>query len=238
MSTIDGTLAIHRPSTEEIDLQADWREPIDHASKPMTSDNLNDWLYVNGSAAPFNVKIKYVPSRNSGPVVGRGISGAEEDMEMEADEEFSEDFESQMDAREMPVLPEAVSRAVPKNTGNMEEDAELAEGEVIERAVSKGRARQPVQKKAGPPPYDERSHRCAPAPPAPPPANYGERLRFQGLHRFGDTKYRCVAYTAIGTTRYREYFRPIPDEETALLQSGKLPPRWTRSSSYHYAGYP
>jgi hypothetical protein len=231
VSTIDGTLAIHRPSTEEIDLQAEWREPIDHPSKLMTSDNLNDWLYVNGTAAPFDVKIKYVRS-GSGPVVGRGISGDEEGEVEEGDEEFYEDFPSQPDAQEMPVLPEVVSRAVPESPDNMMEDVELAEGEVIGRAVPRGRVRQPVRTKAGPPPYDERPHRCAPAPPPPPPANYGERFRFQGLHRFGDTKYRCVAYTAIGTTRYREYFRPTPDEETALLkvQGGKLPPRWTRSS--------
>ena len=85
-----------------------------------------------------------------------------------------------------------------------------------------------VRTKTGP--YDERPFRCAAAPPPAPPANYGERFRFQGLHRFGDTKYRCVAYTAIGTSRYREYFRPMQDEETVLLQNGKLPPRWTRSS--------
>ena len=229
-STIDGTLAIHRPSTEEIDIQAEWREPIDHPSKVMTSENLNDWLYVNGSAAPFEVKISYVPSRDPGPVVGRGIPGTQDDSEIEGDEEFSEDEVLQPASLEMPVLPEAVSRAVPEDMDGMLEEEGNLEGEVIERAVRKGNLRQPVRAKTGPPSYDERPHRCAAAPPPPPPANYGERFRFQGLHRFGDTKYRCVSYTAIGTSRYREYFRPMQDEETDLLQNGKLPPRWTRSS--------
>ncbi|MGV7229656.1 MAG: hypothetical protein ACQ9IQ_13460, partial [Nitrospirales bacterium] len=229
-STIDGTLAIHRPSTEEIDIQADWQEPIDHPGKPMTSENLNEWLFVKGSAAPFEVKISYIPSNKPGPVVGRGIpdsdEGAEEDLE-DLDE-LSDD--SPPDAREMPVLQGVVSRAGPENSDTMAVEEKTVEGEVIGRAVPKGKVRSAVRTKAGPPPYDERPFRCAAAPPPAPPANYGERFRFQGLHRFGDTKYRCVAYTAIGTSRYREYFRPMQDEEMDLLENGKLPPRWTRSS--------
>ena len=229
-STIDGTLAIHRPSTEEIDIQAAWREPIDHPSKPMTSENLNDWLLVNGSAAPFEVKISYVPSRNSGPVVGRGIPGATEDEEIEDLEELSDENLSPPASLEMPVLPEPFGNAEPVDEGEMTEGTDLSEGQVFERAVPRAGVRAVRQSAGGPPPYDERPHRCAAAPPPPPPANYGERFRFQGLHRFGDTKYRCVSYTAIGTSRYREYFRPMQDEETVLLQQGKLPPRWTRSS--------
>ncbi len=257
-STIDGTLAIHRPSTEEIDLQAEWQEPIDHPNKPMTSENLKEWLYVQGSAAPFNVKISYLPSRTPGPVVARGLSEADEEVPEDLDDdtliaEF-EELDAVVDAQEMPVLSEVQSRAVPESPteegeeDTLEEDMEeedlldeedLPEGAVMERGVSKRRRRRRVKavkrvkpiKPAGPKAYDERPHRCAPAPPPPPPAKYGQRFRFQGLHRFGDTKYRCVAYTAIGTTRYREYFRPIPDEETDLLKNGKLPPRWTRSSA-------
>jgi hypothetical protein len=239
VSTIDATLAIHRPSTEEIDLQADWREPIDHPNKPMTSENLKEWLYVEGSAAPFNVKINYLPSRKPGPVVARGLSGPQEDEPEDLDDdallaEFDE-LDTPMDAQEMPVLPEVLPRAVPELSGSPSDEEEVmeeetADGEVIARAAPNRALRKPVRTKKGPAAYDERPHRCAPKPPSPPPANYGERFRFQGLHRFGDTKYRCVAYTAIGTTRYREYFRPIPDEETDILAKGKLPPRWTRSS--------
>ena len=228
-STIDGTLAIHRPSTEEIDIQAEWREPIDHPGKPMTSENLNDWLFVKGSAAPFEVKISYVPSRDPGSVVVRGIPSAEEGEDRNAPDDISDELSSQPDSLEMSVLPEARS-GDPGNEGPIVERAEPSDGKVFKRAVPNARASAVAQPNVGPPPYDERPHRCAPAPPPPPPANYGERFRFQGLHRFGDTKYRCVSYTAIGTSRYREYFRPMQDEETLLLQNGKLPPRWARTS--------
>ncbi|MDH5426685.1 MAG: hypothetical protein OEY57_00710 [Nitrospirota bacterium] len=231
-STIDGTLAIHRPSTEEIDIQAEWREPIDHPSKGMTSENLNDWLYVTGSAAPFEVKISYVPSRDPGPVVARGIPGVDEeaDEELENPDDFSDELPLQPAAFEMPVVPEDSNRRERENAGDLSGGTDTSEGKVFERAVPNARVSAVRQPHSGPPPYDERPHRCAASPPPPPPANYGERFRFQGLHRFGDTKYRCVSYTAIGTSRYREYFRPMQDEETVLLQNGKLPPRWTRSS--------
>ncbi len=242
-STIDATLAIHRPSTEEIDLQAEWQEPIDHPNKPMTSENVKDWLYVEGAAAPFNVKISYLPSRTPGPVVARGLSGSQEEEPEDLDDdvligelEELEEMNTLMDAREMPVLSEVQSRGVPDLSEEIpvEEEVmeeETADGEVITRAAPKRGVRKVVRTKKGPGAYDERPFRCAPKPPPAPPANYGVRFRFQGLHRFGDTKYRCVAYTAIGTTRYREYFRPIPDEESDMLVQGKLPPRWTRSST-------
>jgi hypothetical protein len=229
-STIDGTLAIHRPSTEEIDIQAEWREPIDHPSKPMTSESLDDWLFVKGSAAPFEVKISYVPSRDPGPVVGRSIPEPGEEEEMENLADISDVLLSQPASLEMPVLPEARGVVDPGNENNIAGGAEPIDGKVFERAVPNVQANAVRQPNVGPPPYDERPHRCAAVPPPPPPANYGQRFRFQGLHRFGDTKYRCVSYTAIGTSRYREYFRPMQDEETVLLQNGKLPPRWTRSS--------
>ena len=166
---------------KEIDIQADWQEPIDHPRKPMTSENLNEWLFVKGSAAPFEVKISYIPSRKTGPVVGRGIpdvdEGVEEDLE-DLDEEFSED--SQPDAREMPVLPEVMSRAVPAGGNPMEVEEETAEGGVIGRAVSKGRIKAPIRTKVGPPPYDERPFRCAAAPPPAPPAKYGELVSLPG----------------------------------------------------------
>ncbi len=236
-STIDGTLAIHRPSTEEIDIQAEWREPIDHPGKVMTSENLTDWLYVIGSAAPFEVKISYVPSRDPSLVVGRGIPEANEEVEEEeVDEalenldELSDDLPLQPAALEMPVLPAASNGSDSDTEGTLSGESDTSERIVIERAVPNARVSAVRQPNSEPPPYDERPHRCAATPPPPPPANYGERFRFQGLHRFGDTKYRCVSYTAIGTSRYREYFRPMQDEETVLLQNGKLPPRWTRSS--------
>ena len=76
---------------------------------------------------------------------------------------------------------------------------------------------------SGRPPYDESKHRCVFVPPPPPP-DYGERLSFQGLHRFTDTKYRCVSYVAAAATRYRDFFRPVASKE------GTTPPRFTRSS--------
>ena len=128
-STIDGTVAIHRPSTEEIDIQADWQEPIDHPSKPMTSEDLSEWLFVKGSAAPFEVKISYVPSRNTGPVVGRGIPDADEGVEEDLEDlDENSDDDSQSDAREMPVLSE-VSRAIERML--IPREAEHSRGEVI-----------------------------------------------------------------------------------------------------------
>lgn len=243
-STIDGTLAIHRPSTEELDIQAEWREPIDDPQKPMISENLEEWLYVKGSAAPFDVKISYFPLPGQGPVIGRGIPGEDKETEQDLDVEIEEDFEVPRDAQELPVLPEVQSRGIPDESDEDQDDSDPNSDDVQERGVPKmGRSHQKGPKRKGPvragvatpqsqgpPPYDERPYRCAPAPPPPPPANYGQRFRFQGLHRFGDTKYRCVEYTAIGTSRYREYFFPMPDEENSLLHQGKLPPRWTRTS--------
>ena len=61
-----------------------------------------------------------------------------------------------------------------------------------------------------PPPYDESKHRCAPPFPNP-PQRTPMTFDFCGVHQFGDTKYRCVEYSAVAASRYREYFYPLPD---------------------------
>jgi hypothetical protein len=61
-----------------------------------------------------------------------------------------------------------------------------------------------------PRPYDESKHRCAPPTPTA-PQRTPLTFDFCGLHQFGDTKYRCVEYSAVASSRYREYFYPLPD---------------------------
>lgn len=67
-----------------------------------------------------------------------------------------------------------------------------------------------LRRPSSPPPYDESKHRCAPPSPTPPPRT-PMTFDFCGVHQFGDTKYRCVEYSAVAASRYREYFYPLPD---------------------------
>ena len=53
---------------------------------------------------------------------------------------------------------------------------------------------------------------------------------FCGVHQFGDTKYRCVEYTAIAASRYREYFYPLQDFPNCP-QPTPTEPNFTRVSA-------
>lgn len=81
---------------------------------------------------------------------------------------------------------------------------------------------------SGPPPYDESKYRCAPPQPNP-PQRTPMTFDFCGVHQFTDTKYRCVEYSAVAASRYREYFYPLPDFPNCP-QPTPVEPNFTRVS--------
>ena len=254
IATIDATMIIHRPSTQALDLYARWREPIDQGLMlDDIEDPEQRWLYVEGKSSPFSVTIAYVPEGRGELVVARGLSN---DLQAEGDNPETEvpmSTQVTQDAKEMPIeqdgeTPEA---GLPEDSSMMPSEG-VEENEIQSRgfqgAVAKARPninRAQIQKQqpltpirpvvvqprqpTGPPPFDETPFRCAPVPPPPPPIPQGipaGPFRFQGLHRFGDTKYRCVAYKSVATSRYRHLFRPLPEEE------GPNGPKFTRESPW------
>jgi len=236
--SLEGTLAIHRASTDKFDLHAEWMEPIDQGV--MKADP-REWLYVNGNATAFEIKVAPPVEPALAPIVPRGVAG-------EGDDVPNIGFDIPQDGKEIPLLADerTESEVQPRglsNLGVLKAPSAAQAPIMAPPATPKAPVQAPKEQQKPPyavelpqqpgiaamiapgrPAYDESKHRCAAAPPPPPP-DYGERLSFQGLHRFTDTKYRCVGYVAVAATRYRDFFRPVAAE-----QGPNPPPRFTRSS--------
>jgi hypothetical protein len=254
-ANLESTIAIHRPSTEKLDLHAEWIEPIDQG---VMKDDPRDWLYVTGSATAFEVKI-------AAPAEPAFASVTPREVPAEYGQESGVmNIEIPQDAREVPPFPdesagEVHARGLAGLSGAVTSQAlkqpvappaAVAPRPPVVQAPTMADVQKvlPPAAPAAPPafgsaatavekaplsgilagiqgrlPFDDTKYRCASAPPPPPP-DYGERLSLQGIHRFIDTKYRCVSYTAVASTRYRDFFRPVAAEQ------GATPPRFTRSS--------
>jgi hypothetical protein len=253
IATIDATMVIHRPSTQSLDLYARWREPIDQGQMlDDQEDPERRWLYVEGKSSPYSVTISYLPEGRGALVVGRGIARAKAREGDLPETETSTGTRIMRDAGEMPIEhdPESNDHGIPDDSSMAPGEGEY-EGDIQSRGVQSTIAKAapnisqaqiqkrpltpvpsvvvPPRKPVGPPPFDETPFRCAPVPPPPPPVPQGipaGPFRFQGLHRFSDTKYRCVAYKSVATSRYRHLFRPLPEEE------GPNGPRFTRESPW------
>lgn len=255
-ATLDATMIIHRPSTQSLDLYARWLEPIDQGLMlDDQEDPERRWLYVEGKASPFSVTIAYVPEERGEPVVARGISKAlPADADRPGTDSPAPPTGTHImqDATEMPIepagessesdLPDDSSFAPPESDAGSEIHSRGLQGSIAKAAPKIDNAqiqKQPLtpippivtqpRQPTGPPRFDETPFRCAPAPPPPPPVPQGipaAPFRFQGLHRFGDTKYRCVNYKSVATSRYRQLFRPLPEE------TGPHGPRFTRESPW------
>ena len=264
IGTIDGTMLIHRPSTQSLDLNALWREPVDQGlMRTDQEDPERRWLYVEGKASPFAITMSYVPevflAGTVPAVVARGVPG-EAQAEGGAAAATEPEFRILQDAQEMPVDSEVQTRGLPEGSSQAPAPAEgSATGGVQERGtapllqfqqtapLAQLKQKPPIAaqqlqkappvvaapKPQGPPAFDETPYRCAPPMPPPPPMPRDPavaQFRFQGLHRFGDTKYRCVSYKAVATSRYRHMFRPLPIEQPAIPPDQM--PRFTKESPW------
>jgi len=226
-----GTVALHRPSTEKFSLQADWRDPVDQG--PM-QENLNAWLYITGSEPVFEQPVAPPLDPGKPQILSRGLSempqAAGEIPELPRD---SFEIERFPDDR----LPDRIEEPQP----SAEPQSRAAPGPQSAQQLRDLLLKQPPAQQPAPrveaiipyasgalssnvTPYDESKYRCAKPPADLAPPNYGERIAFSGSHRLHDTKYRCVTYSMTATTRYRDYFRPLKNENAQNM------PRFTRTS--------
>ena len=190
-----GTLALHRASTEKFDVDAQWSEPIDQG---VMTENTADWLYMQGHGTAFEVTVTPSPLAS----IVHALQTAPHAALTAA----------------TPIERHAAEIAV------LSRDTNFIEPSLRERLdlppAGTGPAPPPP-----PPVFDETPYRCGTSSFEPVPGDYGEQLGLSGVHRWPDTKYRCVNYRAVASTRYRDCFRPLPEENSAVA------PRFTRSSA-------
>ena len=255
-----GTLAVHRGSTEEFDLEARWSEPVD-IGVPLTDPPQR----VNGQAQAFQVPVVEQPTQR---IIARGLE--EQDGSPPLDIDLTErgmeatasiGDESLLSSTRMPLEPmpnnpestagetlpadEIQERGVP--LAQLKSTPKVSQKTPVAAAATKVPPLVTPTQPQAPPPYDERPFRCATALPPLAPNLMPHQYRFAGKQTFTDTKYRCVDYVAIGKTRYRDYFLPTREEEetvwdhyekavaAAMANQRPLPPlpqlpKWTRSS--------
>lgn len=264
-ASLSGMIDIHSPSTQKLDLLANWIDPIDEGtwpdnSPPDPSGNPYSFLFVKRNSVAFET---LVPPDGHGagcgttPPFARPLPGL-----------FAERTAAHITVRprgvegaaaEAPQPGESPAEAAPQAQASDESTVLTPQEEDIqERGVPGGvlrtpGIRPPIQVQPAQPPsqklltpgmaeapgrllapgrpsYDESKFRCAPPPPNP-PQRTPNTFDFCGTHQFGDTKYRCVEYSALATTRYREYFNPLPDFPNCPPQNSPVEPQFTRISA-------
>jgi hypothetical protein len=252
-ASLSGMVDLHSPSTQKLDLVANWIDPIDEGTwpdnpPPDPSGNPYSFLFVKKNSVAFETQV---------PPDGHGAGcGMAPPYSLLLPGLFEERLAARLTVRrrsiegaefEAPQPGESPAEAAP--------EAPASEKEIRERGLSGGVLRrpeisppiqmQPAQPPSqkmltpgmadrflspGRPPYDESPFRCAPPPPNP-PQRTPNTFDFCGTHQFGDTKYRCVEYSALATTRYREYFYPLPDFPDCPPRNSPVEPQFTRTSA-------
>jgi len=225
-----GTIAVHRGSTEEFDVEARWSEPVD-IGVSLTDPPQR----VIGQAQAFQVP---VVERAAQRVIARGLEGQENAVPLDIDltERAFVNSEAPDDDTQTPPAPESDDSPQMGPESKAGEEAMNDEVQVrgVPLAQMKKRTSPTILQKTpaaatkinpsavarpqpqGPPPYDERPFRCATALPPLPQNFVPHQYRFAGKQTFTDTKYRCVDYVAIGKTRYRDYFLPTREVEEGV----------------------
>ncbi|MGE0473955.1 MAG: hypothetical protein AB7P17_10015, partial [Nitrospirales bacterium] len=198
-----GTIAVHRGSTEEFDVEARWSEPVD-IGVPLTDPPQR----VIGQAQAFQVP---VVERAAQRVIARGLEGQETPAPLDMDL-TERAFVNPESPDETPPSPAPESDGSPQMGPESKAGEEAMDGGVQERGVPLARSKAatspaiiqknpaaaatinpsvvPRPQPQGPPPYDERPFRCATALPPLPPNLVPQQYRFAGKQTFTDTKYR------------------------------------------------
>ncbi len=243
-ATLDGVVGLHLHSTGKLDIQAEWVEPIDDVRVPLKDpyEVVNQVLVnqVQGKAHAFEVPVPLV-NPLLGQVRSRGVSEESPGGPPLGEQTPPGEIQSRGEPSEAPETP-------PETTAPLEESPA---GEVQPRGAPggfpgpqmPGQFKPPVQPlpaqpggQARPPQQQQMRPSCPdPTLPAPLPGEFHFQfgLSENTKHYFGDTKYRRVAYKVVATTRYREYFLPLPCPPPAPgTRSNPCPPEpiFTRTS--------
>lgn len=223
-----GAVAVHRGSTEKFHLEASWSDFVDEGVL-FTDPSQRKQANMLACEVVVNLEPPGSPLTETSQGKSDVVLRPEIDVTREAST-TREKISSHENAVMQPTPPPSPTQpATPPSEEPPKPPAGLrVQGELEDHPRSQ--AQPQVQARRHPitfplPPYDESKHRCAPATQALPSDLQQHLYTFVAKHVLPDTKYHCISYTAVASTRYREYFLPLPGNEPPSQG-----PKWTRNS--------